>query len=75
MACSLQICCRIFRTFRSTQLPVAAKGKRGCRAAVSAGTFAVAVPNRHTRNHNFAGAAFVAHTLNDPQIRATLAIK
>jgi beta-phosphoglucomutase-like phosphatase (HAD superfamily) len=44
----------------------------GCRAAVNAGAFTVAVPNRHTRNHNFAGARFVADTLNDPRIRESL---
>ena len=44
----------------------------GCRAAVASGAFAVAVPNRHTRNHNFDGARFVADTLNDPRIRETL---
>jgi pseudouridine-5'-monophosphatase len=44
----------------------------GCRAAVEAGAFTIAVPNRHTRNHNFAGAQFVADTLNDSRVRQTL---
>jgi beta-phosphoglucomutase-like phosphatase (HAD superfamily) len=44
----------------------------GCRAAVESEAFTVAVPNRHTRNHNFSGARFVANTLNDPRIRQTL---
>ena len=44
----------------------------GCRSAVAAGAFTVAVPNRHTRNHNFAGAQFVARTLADPRIRQAL---
>jgi pseudouridine-5'-monophosphatase len=44
----------------------------GCRAAVAAGAFTIAVPNRHTCNHNFAGARFVADTLNDPRIRKVL---
>lgn len=44
----------------------------GCRAAVSAGAFTVAVPNRHTKNHNFAGAQFVASTLADARILAVL---
>jgi pseudouridine 5'-phosphatase len=44
----------------------------GCRAAVAAGAFTVAVPNRHTSKHNFAGARFVADTLNDPRIREAL---
>ena len=46
----------------------------GCRAAVAAGAFAVAVPNRHTRDHSFAGAQFIADTLADPRIRTTLGI-
>jgi HAD superfamily hydrolase (TIGR01509 family) len=44
----------------------------GCRAAVAAGAFTVAVPNRHTRDHNFAGARFIADTLADPRIRRAL---
>lgn len=44
----------------------------GCRAAVAAGAFTIAVPNRHTRKHNFSGARFVADTLNDPRIRPSL---
>ncbi len=45
----------------------------GCRAAVSAEAFTVAVPNRHTSKHNFAGARFIADTLADPRILAALA--
>jgi len=44
----------------------------GCRAAVAAGAFTVAVPNRHTCKHDFMGARFVADTLNDPRIRDVL---
>lgn len=44
----------------------------GCRAAVAAGAFTVAVPNRHTRGHDFTGARFVADTLADPRIRQAL---
>ena len=44
----------------------------GCRAAVAAGAFTVAVPNRHTRDHNFSGARFVADTLADQRIRQSL---
>ena len=44
----------------------------GCRAAVAAGTYAVAVPNRHTLDHDFTGAQFVADTLADPRIRVAL---
>ena len=40
----------------------------GCRAAVAAGTRAVAVPGEHSRHHNFSGAEFVADTLADRRI-------
>jgi HAD superfamily hydrolase (TIGR01509 family) len=46
----------------------------GCRAAVIAGAFTVAVPNRHTRDHNFTGAQFVADTLDDSRIRMALRV-
>jgi HAD superfamily hydrolase (TIGR01509 family) len=46
----------------------------GCRAAVAAGTFTVAVPNRHTCKHDFAGAKFVAETLADPLILKALGL-
>ena len=44
----------------------------GCRAAVAAGAFTVAVPNRHTRQHDFAGVQFTAETLADLRIREAL---
>ncbi|MEO0530158.1 MAG: HAD family phosphatase [Planctomycetota bacterium] len=40
----------------------------GCRAAVTAGAYTVAVPSPHTQGHDFTGAAFVADTLEDPRI-------
>jgi HAD superfamily hydrolase (TIGR01509 family) len=46
----------------------------GCRAAVAAGAFVVAVPNRHTSTHDFAGVRFVAETLNDRRIRQALGL-
>jgi len=46
----------------------------GCRAAVAAGAFTVAVPNRHTHHHDFAGAQFIADTLADPRIREALGV-
>jgi pseudouridine 5'-phosphatase len=55
-----------------SQMMVLEDSANGCRAAVAAGAFAIAVPNRHTRNHNFSGASFVADTLNDLRIRQTL---
>jgi HAD superfamily hydrolase (TIGR01509 family) len=44
----------------------------GCRAAVAAGAFTVAVPNRHTMKHDFAGTRLMARTLADPRIRMAL---
>ena len=44
----------------------------GCRAAVAAGAYTVAVPNRHTLQHSFPGAQFIADTLADPRIRLAL---
>ena len=44
----------------------------GCAAAVASGAFAVAVPNRHTREHSFHGAKLIADTLADPRILAAL---
>jgi HAD superfamily hydrolase (TIGR01509 family) len=46
----------------------------GCRAAVTAGLFAVAVPGDHSRDHDFAGARFVAEGLTDPRIYEALGI-
>jgi pseudouridine 5'-phosphatase len=57
-----------------SQMMVLEDSANGCRAAVDARAYAVAVPNRHTRNHNFSGARFVADTLNDPRIRQTLRV-
>jgi pseudouridine 5'-phosphatase len=56
------------------QMMVLEDTTNGCRAAVAAGAFTVAVPNRHTRNHNFAGARFIADTLADRRIREALSI-
>jgi HAD superfamily hydrolase (TIGR01509 family) len=44
----------------------------GCRAAVTAGAVAVAVPGGHSVRHDFTGAAFVAASLADPRIRDLL---
>lgn len=44
----------------------------GCQAAVRAGTFAVAVPGDHSRNHTFTGASLIAETLADPRIFTAL---
>ena len=42
--------------------------QNGCRAAVTAGAFAVAVPGEHSRSHDFTGAAFIAEGLADRRI-------
>lgn len=47
----------------------------GCRAAVAAGTYAVATPSPHTHGHDFTGAKFVADTLLDPRIASVLGLK
>ncbi len=42
--------------------------ENGCRAAVAAGTIAVAVPGAHSRRHDFTGATLVADSLADPRL-------
>ncbi|MCC7474873.1 MAG: HAD family phosphatase [Pirellulales bacterium] len=54
------------------QMMVLEDSANGCRAAVAAGAFTVAVPNRHTMKHDFSGAQFEANTLADPRIVAAL---
>ncbi len=44
----------------------------GCRAAVSAGAVAVAVPGPHSQHHDFSGARLVASGLDDPRLRELL---
>ena len=55
-----------------SQIMVLEDSANGCRAGVDSGAFTVAVPNRQTRDHGFAGAQFVANTLDDPRIRRAL---
>ncbi len=57
---------------RPQQVMVLEDSANGCRAAVDAGAYAVAVPNRHTAKHDFAGAKFTAKSLSDPRILETL---
>ena len=47
----------------------------GCRAAVAAGAFTVAVPNRHTLKHGFMGARLIADTLADARILKALGFR
>ena len=50
------------------EMMVLEDSQNGCRAAVAAGAFAVAVPGEHSRNHDFSGAALIAEGLSDPRI-------
>ena len=54
------------------QMMVLEDSANGCRAAIAAGAYTVAVPNRHTKNHIFTGVEFIADTLADPRIRQAL---
>lgn len=49
-------------------LMVLEDSQNGCRAAVAAGTFAVAVPGDHSRHHDFTGASLLAEHLKDERI-------
>lgn len=44
----------------------------GCRAAVAAEAYTVAVPHGHSHSHQFPGAKFIADTLADPRIYEVL---
>lgn len=46
--------------------------ENGCRAAIAAGTYSVAVPGAHSKEHNFDGCCFVAESLADPRIYQAL---
>ncbi|MEX0642425.1 MAG: HAD family phosphatase [Pirellulales bacterium] len=50
------------------QMMVLEDSANGCRSAVAAGAFTVAVPNHHTHKHDFTGVRFVAKALTDPRI-------
>ena len=56
------------------QVMVLEDSENGCKAAIAAGTYAVAVPGFHSRNHCFTGTRLVANTLADPRIYAALEI-
>ncbi|MEM9702139.1 MAG: HAD family phosphatase [Planctomycetota bacterium] len=47
----------------------------GCAAGVASGAFTVAVPNRHTAEMNFDGAAFLAEGLADPRLQRLITPK
>jgi HAD superfamily hydrolase (TIGR01509 family) len=56
------------------QVLVLEDSENGCKAAVAAGTFAVAVPGGHSCRHNFAGVSMRVNTLADPRIYQALGI-
>jgi HAD superfamily hydrolase (TIGR01509 family) len=57
------------------QVMVLEDSENGCRAAVAAGAFTVAVPSGHSRRHDFTGAQIIADTLADPRIYAALGVR
>jgi HAD superfamily hydrolase (TIGR01509 family) len=58
-----------------TRIMVLEDSANGCRAAVAAGAFTVAVPNHHTYKHDFTGVELIADTLADPRILAALGVR
>ncbi len=56
------------------QVLVLEDSHHGCRAAIAAGTHAVAVPGGHSRTHDFTGAKFIAESLADPRIYEALGL-
>jgi HAD superfamily hydrolase (TIGR01509 family) len=58
----------------SRQMMVLEDSQNGCRAAVAAGAFAVAVPNGPSCQHDFSGAVLVADSLADRRIYEALGI-
>jgi HAD superfamily hydrolase (TIGR01509 family) len=65
--------CRRFG-LAAEQVLVLEDSENGCRAAVAAGAFAVAVPGRHSVDHDFRGVAMVADSLADPRIYQALGL-
>ena len=56
------------------ELLVLEDSQNGCRAAVAAGAWTVAVPAGHSQGHDYGGAALVADTLADRRIYAALGL-
>ncbi|PQO29390.1 HAD family hydrolase [Bremerella cremea] len=50
------------------EIAVFEDSETGCRAAIDAGTHAIAVPGDHSRKHTFDGAQLIADTLHDQRI-------
>ena len=56
------------------QMLVLEDSENGCRSAVAAGAFVVAVPGVHTARHQYPGAAIIADTLQDRRIYQALGL-
>jgi pseudouridine 5'-phosphatase len=56
------------------EMVVLEDSQNGCKAAASAGAYAVAVPGEHSRNHDFSTASLVISSLADPRLYAILGI-
>ena len=56
----------------TAQVMVLEDSENGCRAAVAAGTFAVAVPGAHRQQHDFQGCRLIAESLADPRVYQAL---
>jgi len=54
------------------QMLVLEDSGNGCAAAVAAGACTVAIPNTHTRDQNFDGAALIADTIRDTRLRSMI---
>ena len=46
----------------------------GCKAAVAAGAYTVAVPGEHSHDHDFTGVRFTAESMHDPRIYEALGL-
>ena len=57
-----------------SQVLVLEDSENGCKAAVAAGTFAVAVPGGHSCRHDFTGATLRVDSLADPLIYTALGL-
>lgn len=58
----------------ASEILVLEDSQNGCRAAVAAGAYAVAVPSGRSRFHDFAGVALIADSLADAQIYEALGL-
>ena len=56
------------------QMLVLEDSENGCRAAVAAGAYTVAVPSPHSHQHDFHGVALMADSLADPRIYQALGL-